>query len=552
MNELFNDLFVPAVAVSGILALANIAMFVTIVAKNRGFTILALERLLSFLILIAGATVSFVTRNAVFSVIAPACSCLFVFFDIAVKPGRKEEEKKEEEVAPDTGVSEYEQQISRIFDLLKDLMTRVQECFTLTDGINVVKFLDLFISTVSNEIEADGGVVFLIDDYEDMITAKSYFGHFPPPYELPSDVPHKQNRVDTNFKYIQFSLGETVFGEVATTGQPVFIPDGVGNEKIFQNGPEEFLLPGSYIFVPLIVNDRIIGVAGFARLNGKPFFTEEDFDLATLVSKFAGISINNLNSFQELLDHSDIEQEMIIASDIQKKLLPKKLLDLPGAEFGAFFTPAKGICGDYHDVITARRDRIGIAIGDIAGKGTVSTMIMIMIRSILHLVTNTTKDAGTILTWVNRGITGRIDVDHYASLTYVNYNMETNEIEYASAGHPPMLIWRAEEKKIELVKTKTDPIGVERSTEYETLHLTVKPGDVIILYTDGVLEALNSEGKQYGLERLSDFISRNSGASAKDLSNKIKADIREFCGSERQHDDQTILLMKINNTKKEL
>ena len=233
MNELFNDLFVPAVAVSGILALANIAMFVTIVAKNRGFTILALERLLSFLILIAGATVSFVTRNAVFSVIAPACSCLFVFFDIAVKPGRKEEEKKEEEVAPDTGVSEYEQQISRIFDLLKDLMTRVQECFTLTDGINVVKFLDLFISTVSNEIEADGGVVFLIDDYEDMITAKSYFGHFPPPYELPSDVPHKQNRVDTNFKYIQFSLGETVFGEVATTGQPVFIPDGVGNEKIF-------------------------------------------------------------------------------------------------------------------------------------------------------------------------------------------------------------------------------------------------------------------------------------------------------------------------------
>ena len=109
-----------------------------------------------------------------------------------------------------------------------------------------------------------------------------------------------------------------------------------------------------------------------------------------------------------------------------------------------------------------------------------------------------------------------------------------------------------EEKKIELVKTKTDPIGVERSTEYETLHLTVKPGDVIILYTDGVLEALNSEGKQYGLERLSDFISRNSGASAKDLSNKIKADIREFCGSERQHDDQTVLLMKINNTKKEL
>ena len=168
MNELFNDLFVPAVAVSGILALANIAMFVTIVAKNRGFTILALERLLSFLILIAGATVSFVTRNAVFSVIAPACSCLFVFFDIAVKPGRKEEEKKEEEVAPDTGVSEYEQQISRIFDLLKDLMTRVQECFTLTDGINVVKFLDLFISTVSNEIEADGGVVFLIDDYENL------------------------------------------------------------------------------------------------------------------------------------------------------------------------------------------------------------------------------------------------------------------------------------------------------------------------------------------------------------------------------------------------
>lgn len=520
--------------------------------KNKKFSIYILERILSIVFLASAICCyylfDFEFTNPTLGIILPGAAitlCLILpVIDIFVKSDKNQTKIEETEDSDKKDIcAEAKEKIESLLLLLQDVMSHVQDSFE--NEIDIVKMLDYFNTIMIENIQADGGVVFLVDDYDDMISSKSYSGHFPPPYQISADIPHKQNRVDTNFKYIQFPLGETIFGEVAVSGKAELIKDGTNDPRIAQNGPEEFLLPGSYITVPLIVKDRVMGVAGFARAKGKDPFTEEDFNLASLVANFVGIAINNLNGFQEMLDRSDIEREALIAANIQKTLQPKRLAELPTANFGAFFVPAKGICGDYHDVIMARRDRIGIVIGDVAGKGIQSTMIMVMIRSILHLITNTTKDAGTILTWINRGITGRIDMDHYASLTFANYNTEDNSLEYASASHQPMLIWRQNQAKIETIAVASDPIGVERSNVYETIKLTVEPGDILILYTDGVVEAINAEGDQYGIDRLSQFITKNSQLSARELTNKVKSDIQEFCGSVGQHDDQTLLVMKI-------
>lgn len=520
--------------------------------KNKKFSIYILERILSIVFLASAICCyylfDFEFTNPTLGIILPGVAitlCLILpVIDIFVKSDKNQTKIEETEDYDKKDIcAEAKEKLESLLLLLQDVMSHFQDSFE--DEIDIVKMLDYFNTIMIEHIQADGGVVFLVDDYDDMISSKSYSGHFPPPYQISADIPHKQNRVDTNFKYIQFPLGETIFGEVAVSGKAELIKDGTNDPRIAQNGPEEFLLPGSYITVPLIVKDRVMGVAGFARAKGKDPFTEEDFNLASLVANFVGIAINNLNGFQEMLDRSDIEREALIAANIQKTLQPKRLAELPTANFGAFFVPVKGICGDYHDVIMARRDRIGIVIGDVAGKGIQSTMIMVMIRSILHLITNTTKDAGTILTWINRGITGRIDMDHYASLTFANYNTEDNSLEYASASHQPMLIWRQNQAKIETIAVASDPIGVERSNVYETIKLTVEPGDILILYTDGVVEAINAEGDQYGIDRLSQFITKNSQLSARELTNKVKSDIQEFCGSVGQHDDQTLLVMKI-------
>lgn len=425
----------------------------------------------------------------------------------------------------------------------QDFIAHVSD--SLTEEINIIRLLDFINESLIKNTSADGGIVFLTDDFEDIIAAKSFSGKFPPPYKLPQDLPHKQIRVETNIRYVQFNLGETIFGEVAASGKPVLIEHGDQDSRIYANGPEDFLKPGSYIIVPLMIKDRVVGVAGIARLPESKIFTEDDFRIAVAIANYAGAAINNVYSVQEILERADLEREASIASQIQKTLHPKRLPDLPEIGFGSFFNATKGVCGDYYDIILARRDRIAVAIADVAGKGIQSSMVMIMLRSILHLVTNTTKTAGTILDWVNKGITGKIDMDHYATLAFLSYSPDTQTIEYASAGHQPMLIWRATTKTMETVRQKTDPIGVERSSVYTELKLTVTKGDIIILYTDGLIETLNQEGRQYGVESLSKVVAENNSLTAKEIASEVKHNIQAFVGSASIHDDQTLVVLKI-------
>jgi len=494
------------------------------------------------LLALSGIIAICIPSLSVYSVGILLASCILLvsviqFSAYVPQPQAPEPSEPMEEVPPE------ENQADRIVKIGQEFLSRVSEAFS--GEVNLVRLLDFINETITKETAADGGVVFLTDDFEDIINAKSYTGKFPPPYKLPQDLPHKPVRVETNFRYAQFNLGESIFGEVAASGKPVFIEKGDQDSRIYVNGPEEFLKPGSYIFVPLMLKDRVVGVAGSARLPESTPFTAEEFEIAKVLAQYAGSSINTVYSIQEILEHADLEREASIATQIQKTLHPKRLPELPEISFGSFFNGTKGVCGDYFDIILARRDRIGIAIADVAGKGIQSSMVMIMLRSILHLVTNTTKDAGTILDWVNKGITGKIDMDHYATLSYLSYCPNEHSIEYATAGHQPMLLWRADKKAVENVHQKTDPIGVERSSVYSNMKLTVSPGDIIILYTDGLIEALNQEGRQYGLESLSRVISKNNSLSAKELASEVKHDIQAFVGSASLHDDQTLVIMKI-------
>lgn len=416
---------------------------------------------------------------------------------------------------------------------------------SLQQDIKIELTYDTINQTLIEQTNASGGVIFMLDDFEDLITAKSFIGKFPPPYMLPDNLPHKPLRVETNFKYIQFNLGESIFGDVAINGKPILIKDGTKDNRIYINGPEDFLKPGSYMIVPVLAQDRIIGVLGLARLPELTPFTETDLAAVTKLSTLSGSAINTMFAVQEFLEKADLEREAGIASRIQTMLHPKKLPNLPSVGFGSFFNSAKGVCGDYYDIIMARRDRIGIIIADVAGKGIQSTIVMSMLRSILHLVTNTTKDASTILDWVNKGITGNVDMDHYASLSYLSYSPIDHSLEFANAGHQSMLILRGKTNEIETVKQKTDPIGIERSTIYSNLKLTVDKGDIIILYTDGLIEALNKEGKQYGLSSLSQVILNKSSLSAKEIANEVKQNVQTFVGNASLHDDQTLVVMKI-------
>ena len=432
---------------------------------------------------------------------------------------------------------------TQLIESAKDFMVSLSNCFNEKEGL--LQLLDKINESVIKETSADGGAILLIDEFEDLISVKNLKGTFPPPYKLDPNLPHKIARVETNFRFAQFPLNETIFGITASSGKAELITDPTADPRIFQNEPEDFLKCGSYIFIPMLVKDTVIGVLSLARKPETPVFTEQDFSKAKLLTDFASAAIQNIFSYQEIIEHRELIQESTIACKLQKTMQPKNTHSIPGANFGFFFNGVEGVCGDYFDIIPCRKDRISFVLGDVAGKGMNSLLVMVMLRAILQLIVNTTKDAGTILTWANRGITGKINIDHFASLSLVNYNPIEKKIEISSAGNSPVLLYHNDTKEIENVNVFADPIGVDKLTEYSHKEFAVNSGDIVILYTDGLVESINSDSRQYGVESIKKLVSENAASKAQDISAKIKKNLKEFCGSTNQHDDQTLILIKI-------
>jgi sigma-B regulation protein RsbU (phosphoserine phosphatase) len=156
----------------------------------------------------------------------------------------KEEGGVDESLLPET----EEPGEDPLIEIGQEFISRVSE--SMTGEINLVRLLDFINEILVKHTKADGGVIFLADDFEDVIASKAFMGKFPPPYKLPSDLPHKPIRVETNLRYAQFNLGDTIFGEVAANGKPVLIEHGDNDPRVFVNGPEDFLKPGATSWFP--------------------------------------------------------------------------------------------------------------------------------------------------------------------------------------------------------------------------------------------------------------------------------------------------------------
>ncbi|MBQ1833871.1 MAG: SpoIIE family protein phosphatase [Treponema sp.] len=431
-----------------------------------------------------------------------------------------------------------------MLDVNRDFMVHAAGAYDSDQGYN--DFLDYINKTIKEQINADGAALLMVDDFEDLVSVKAFDGDFPPPYKLPSDLPHKPVRISTSFKFASFSLEGNIFGEIAKSGRPELIDKPEIDDRIYQNGPEEFLECGSYIIVPLKIQGTVIGVTAFARKNGTPKFTKTHLGIASTLTDFAAAIIKNVITVKDIIERSEMNKESEIAMKIQSTLRPVKLPLVKGVQLGNIWAPADGVCGDYYDVIVSRKDRVSFIMSDIAGKGTNSMTVMTMIRAMLRLVINTTQSAGKILTWVNKGITSEsFSTDHFGSVALINYNPLEQTMEISTGGIIPVYYFDGEKKEISLLSQSSDPIGVEKTSEYKDFVQNVKSGDIIFTYTDGIVEALNEDGAQYTTEKLLDIIKANCTKPSKELANIIKNDVKNFSGNANQHDDESLLIIKI-------
>ncbi|MBN2533172.1 MAG: SpoIIE family protein phosphatase [Spirochaetales bacterium] len=407
--------------------------------------------------------------------------------------------------------------------------------------------LSYVIESTVKTTSAEAGVILKVDEYEDILKVKAVCGFFPPLYAVPEIlIKQKISSLEAYFKSTPIRLGESILGEVAKSGKPRFIRQSRDEPLLSYNINNNTLYVNSVIIIPLVIQKRVLGVLAVLHRERGKVFSENDFEHLKTFGEYAALTIDFLDTYMEVIEKREMEKELEIAKDIQQKLLPKKIPRMNNVELQVFYTPVKKVSGDYYDIFNLKGDKIGIVICDVAGKGYPAAIVMVMIRSILHLITKSDREIATILTWVNRGIAGQIEIDHYATMSMFSFDEVSKELIYSNAAHHPLLIYRKKTNQIELLDTEGLPIGIEKTTRYRQKRAKLMSGDIITMYTDGIIEAMNLKGEQYSSERFHKLLLDNVDKSAKELIDLIKADLQVFVGNADQHDDQTLILMKVN------
>jgi sigma-B regulation protein RsbU (phosphoserine phosphatase) len=244
----------------------------------------------------------------------------------------------------------------------------------------------------------------------------------------------------------------------------------------------------------------------------------------------------------------DLESELELSQVVQQALLPQQMPEIPGLDLAAYSRPAHIIGGDYYDFFRFRNSAYGLAIGDVAGHGVSASLLMASVQAILHTLIPMCDSPADVLRQVNRLFLHNIHYTTFVTLFLGAFDPATSTLIYCSAGHnPPLLFHRHApgSESVAWLKPTGAAIGLIEEFQMTTKTVTLSPGDILLLYTDGVTEALNLQGEEIGQERLVTLIRQKSHLSATDLVRALRRMLQEFSSDQPLVDDTTIVVCKI-------
>ena len=223
---------------------------------------------------------------------------------------------------------------------------------------------------------------------------------------------------------------------------------------------------------------------------------------------------------------------------------------MPGFDIFSFYKPAKEVGGDYYDVFPIDSENLALVVADVSGKGIPGCMVMATTRLALRLVTNEIHSPIQILTKTNEIVAREIKRGMFVTVLYGILNIRTRQMTVVSAGHNPMVVYRGATKKCELVNPSGIAVGFDKGSIFnrtvKQASITVNRGDRIVMYTDGVVEAMNERNEEWGDKTFYRFTMQNATLSSEDFIKKLTAELEEHKGTADQHDDITILTFRVN------
>ncbi|MBI4419040.1 MAG: SpoIIE family protein phosphatase [Ignavibacteriales bacterium] len=308
----------------------------------------------------------------------------------------------------------------------------------------------------------------------------------------------------------------------------------------------------SLLSIPLVSHGSLIGVL-HATKDIAYGFDQDDSDVLTTLADHVTIAIDNARLIEQSLERERLKQELMVARDMQKRLLPQRFPENPAMEVAAHSEPSLEVGGDYFDFVHLDEKTIGIVVGDVSGKGVSAAFYMAEVKGIFQSLSKMTRSPRELLIWANQTLRENLERKAFISAVYAVFELATSRVVLARAGHCPMVL--VSDGMNRLIRPNGLGLGLtdgelfERSTE-ETV-LTLKRGDVCLLYTDGITEARNPEGVEFGYDRLVDLAVRIKDLPAVDIQNRILSEIGTYCGKTGPGDDLTLVVVKWHGTKSE-
>jgi serine phosphatase RsbU (regulator of sigma subunit) len=240
----------------------------------------------------------------------------------------------------------------------------------------------------------------------------------------------------------------------------------------------------------------------------------------------------------------EYELELAHAAEVQQRLLPQASPNIPGMEIAGLMSPSKELGGDYYDYIELPQGKVGLVIADVSGKGAEAALFMPSIEMALRMDTHNPSPSSEVVANLNRVLYELTGQTRYVTLFYAKLDILRRTLEYTNAGHFPPVILRDREPEMWL--TEGGPVvGLLPGASYQTASVTLHPGDILILYTDGAIDAENDREEMFSVERLVMVARANQSKTAPELLQVIRSSVFAFAGTEELHDDLTLVVLKV-------
>jgi serine phosphatase RsbU (regulator of sigma subunit) len=357
------------------------------------------------------------------------------------------------------------------------------------------------------------------------------------------------DKEDLNLADLTLAADEPLIRKMAEQKREVVIYD-IQEDPFFEDQREAcekvFNQLDASLIVPLIYEDRLTGLISLGRKKSGKFYRKEDINLLNILANQGAVAIENAMMLEEVIEKERMEEELNIAQDLQVSMLPAACPQIEGFDFAAYSASAREVGGDFYDFIEIGEGKSGIVIGDVTGKSVSGALVMSASRSIFRMLGEEELAVSESMIRANRRTKKDIKSGMFVALLYAVLSAENKSLSLCSAGQTQPVYLSAATGEATLVETEGDtfPLGILDEAQYEETQLRLESGDRIILYTDGVVEAMNEKEELFGFDRLLEVVKNSQATTAETLLEEIKGKVNEFADGAAQHDDITIIVIQ--------